>query len=125
MATIRTFSAEAMAAIKETVRRVMREEYPTAGKFPPRMRKVCPVYLAKTGGAAIAARSGDTVSSGDVTLRYIDSDDNLQNQTDDAGNAITKTVYNLAESASVAANTEIMIVQEMLTGKFVVFWEDC
>lgn len=76
------------------------------------------LYIAKNGGSAIAARSGDTPGSGEVTLYRIADDGDLESM------AVTKTAFNLSTS-TVAANAWLYIYMEMGSMQWLVGWEDC
>ena len=82
------------------------------------------VYIAKTGGSTIAALAGSTPGAGTVTLYQINSSGGLETVNDDQGVALTVTAYNLA-SSTVAAPTWIQLKQEMVSGFYLIDFEDC
>lgn len=124
MPEITVFSADATRQIVEVVKRVLRDP-----SIIPLMRGA-PVYargwyLAKTDASGVTARSGDTPGSGTVTLYKHDSSENLVQQTASGNSAaVTRTAYNLSTTA-VSASTYVMCVEEQITGKLYVAWEDC
>jgi hypothetical protein len=76
-------------------------------------------FLAKTGGSAIAARSGTTPGSGTVTLYRINDAGTLESM------GVTKTAYNISAS-TVAADTYIGIeLDSTAEQRWIVVVEDC
>lgn len=100
----------------------------------PRAKLVAPqwhlqrIFIAKTD-SAIAARSGTTVSSGTVTLYFINDSNALEvlqaaNSDGDLEN-VTKTAWNVS-AAAVTADTYIVIaLDSSRTQKWLVIVESC
>lgn len=123
MAKAKAFSEASVDKIRRVVRQVLGEPQFGLGETnkPPSFGLL--TYLGKTDGSGITARSGTTPGSGTVTLYYI-SGGTLTSWKDRSGSAITKTCYNMSETA-VAATAYVIMMQELLSGKLFAVWEDC
>lgn len=116
---------EIQAEIYRVIRRVMRE--------PPQSRRQATharsaglgVYMAKTSTGGIPAMSTSNVAgTGTVTLYKFSTSNALTAHTGSTGGNITVTAHNIAR-VSVGASKFIQLKQELLTGKYVVDYEDC
>ena len=118
--TIEIYSAEARRVIERVVRTVL-------GNTPQAARgsvAASVMRLAKTGAGGVTARSSDTPGTGPVTLYELDTDGDLSEKLDSNGAAVSKTCRNLSTGA-VAANSYVMVSQDLLTGSYWAIWEDC
>ena len=97
----------------------------TAHRAPRSSTRGTGVYLAKTSTGGIPAMSTSNVAgSGTVDLYYISTANTLTLKVGSDGNTVTKTAYNIS-TWTIGANKWIQIKQEMLSGKFIVDYEDC
>ncbi len=115
---------QAMRQIKSLVRQEMLEVTQTLRR---KLRTVSGgelLYLAYTGAGGIPARAGVTPGRASVTLARFDADNDIETASDDDGDAVTVTAYNVA-SAAVAANVYVQLKQESVTGRLIVDFEDC
>lgn len=107
-----------MAEILRAVRRDMRRPETRPRPYRPTASTTLGIYIGKTGGGGINARTTSNVpGSGTVTLyQFTTSGLSSTNQTE--------TAWNISRSA-VAGDAFVQLKQEMLSGKFVVDFEDC
>jgi hypothetical protein len=82
------------------------------------------IVIAKTPGGGIAAGSGTTPGSATCDLYYINGSGDYAAWKDENNVQETITVYNMSTSA-VSAAVYIQAKQEMLSGKWLVDWENC
>lgn len=84
----------------------------------------CMAYIAKTPAGGIAAMSGTTPGSAECDLYRLSDGGTLEVHTNDSGDTVTVTVYNIATSA-VAGSTFIQCKKEAITGLLLADFEDC
>lgn len=76
------------------------------------------VLIAKTPAGGIAKRTGTSPGSAQCEI-YALEDGVLVSR------GRTETVYNLASSDAIPADTFLIVVREDLTGRLLADWEDC
>jgi hypothetical protein len=79
-------------------------------------------WILETPSGGIAARSGTTISSAACTVKWVNDSGTLENYTNNAGNAVTLTVYNVF-TADIAGST--IITAKTVFGKLIADAEDC
>ena len=118
--TAEIYSAGARRIIESVVRRVLVD----APYRPSGSVAASKMYIGKTGPAGVTARSSDTPGTGPVTLYVLNTAGDLSEKLDSNATPVTRTCRNLSEGA-VAANSYVMVSQDLLTGSYWAIWEDC
>ena len=116
-----------LEAIRQ-IRRIVREEMltPRPASRTPTVQPTPPnaIYAGYTGVGGIAAQSGDTPGSAAVTIKQLGASGDWETVKDGDGSDLTRTVYNMSQSA-VAASAYVQIKQESVRGALLVDFEDC
>ncbi len=121
---INSLSDETLRKLAEVVRRVLPASYGTLGARGGYTSSGNDVFIAKTPGGGIPASSGTTPGSAVCDIYYIDDAGDYAQKLDGLGNAVTITVYNLAQAAAVGNSVFIQVKQENF-GSLLCDWEEC
>lgn len=108
-----------MAAILQAVRNDMRRPETRPRQYRPTASTTLGILIGRTSTGGISARStGDVAGIGTVTI--------CQMTTGGAISASSQTVvaYNIA-SQSIGGSQLVQLKQEMMSGRFIVDFEDC
>jgi hypothetical protein len=115
---------EAMLQLRRIVRAEILEANKTQRPRPREITSDLRVYIGYTGVGGIAAMSGATPGSGDVTLYRFTDAGTVEEAKDKDNTAVVVTAYNLSDEA-VAGSTYVQLKQEGITGRLLVDYERC
>jgi hypothetical protein len=122
MPPITHLTPQALAEVAEAVARIngTPENQPLGrGKSRPRPQAITGVFVAKTGGTAITARSSDTPGTGDVTPQRINDSGDFE-----AWDHGTISVKSYVDTAS-GTNAYVLCAVDEFSGEYLYIGESC